>query len=64
MPNRRPRIADEARTIADMLCGEHRKDAAGEKTPDVDRFSLAVGQITGKRLTYAELTGKVGETQN
>ena len=25
---------------------------------------LAVSQITGKRLTYAELTGKVGETQN
>jgi transposase-like protein len=29
---------------------------------DVDRFMLAVSQITGKRLTYAELTGKVGET--
>jgi hypothetical protein len=24
-------------------------------------FSLAVSQITGKHLTYAELTGKVGE---
>jgi len=23
---------------------------------------LAVSQIVGKRLTYAELTGKVGET--
>jgi transposase-like protein len=29
---------------------------------DTDRFMLAVSQITGKRLTYAELTGKVGET--
>ena len=29
---------------------------------DTDRFSLAVSQISGKRLTYAELTGKVGET--
>ena len=29
---------------------------------DADRLSLAVSQITGKRLTYAELTGKVGET--
>ena len=28
-----------------------------------DRFMLAVSQIEGKRLTYAELTGKVGETQ-
>jgi hypothetical protein len=29
---------------------------------DADRFTLAVSQIAGKRLTYAELTGKVGET--
>ncbi|MGA3334635.1 MAG: IS1595 family transposase [Terracidiphilus sp.] len=28
---------------------------------DADRFALAVSQIAGKRLTYAELTGKVGE---
>jgi transposase-like protein len=29
---------------------------------DQDRFTLALSQISGKRLTYAELTGKVGET--
>jgi transposase-like protein len=29
---------------------------------DRDRFMLAVSQISGKRLTYKELTGKVGET--
>jgi transposase-like protein len=29
---------------------------------DADRFMLAVSQIAGKRLTYAELTGKVSET--
>jgi transposase-like protein len=29
---------------------------------DSDRFMLAMSQIVGKRLTYAELTGKVGET--
>lgn len=29
---------------------------------DADRFMLAVSQIAGKRLTYAELTGKMGET--
>jgi transposase-like protein len=29
---------------------------------DADRFALAGSQISGKRLTYAELTGKVGET--
>jgi transposase-like protein len=30
---------------------------------DADRFMLAVSQISGKRLTYAELTGKVATTQ-
>lgn len=30
---------------------------------DADRFMLAVSQIAGKRLTYAELTGKAGETE-
>jgi transposase-like protein len=30
---------------------------------DGDRFMLAVSQISGKRLTYAELTGKVGNPQ-
>ena len=29
---------------------------------DTDRFMLALSQISGRRLTYAELTGKVGET--
>jgi len=40
----------------------NRKDALGNKLGDSDRFSLAVSQILGKRLTYAEVTGKVGET--
>jgi transposase-like protein len=29
---------------------------------DADRFQLALSQIVGKRLTYQEVTGKVGET--
>lgn len=29
---------------------------------DADRFALAVSQIVGKRLTYAELTGKTAES--
>lgn len=29
---------------------------------DSDRFALAVSQIVGKPLTYAEMTGKVEET--
>jgi hypothetical protein len=30
---------------------------------DGDRFSAVVSEIVGKRLTYAQLTGKVGETE-
>jgi hypothetical protein len=30
---------------------------------DAARFDLAVRQVMGKRLTYAELIGKVGETE-
>ncbi|MGC1159343.1 MAG: hypothetical protein WA891_16260 [Acidobacteriaceae bacterium] len=33
-----------------------------ESVDDQDRFMLAVSQVSGKRLAYAELTGKVGET--
>jgi transposase-like protein len=40
----------------------NRNDADGNKLNDADRFSLAVSQIIGKRLTYAEVTGKVGQT--
>jgi len=40
----------------------HRKDADGNKIENEDRFKLALSQIVGKRLTYAEVTGKVGET--
>jgi transposase-like protein len=31
---------------------------------DGDRFAMAMSQIVGKRLTFAEVTGKVGETVN
>ena len=30
---------------------------------DGDRFKLALSKVAGKRLTYAKLTGKVGETR-
>jgi hypothetical protein len=39
-----------------------RKDANDEVLSDGERFSMAVSQIVGKRLMYAELTGKVQET--
>lgn len=40
----------------------NRKDANGQKLSDGERFEQALSQIVGKRLTYAEVTGKVGET--
>lgn len=33
------------------------------KLTDAERFDIGVREIVGKRLTYAELTGKVGETE-
>ena len=38
----------------------HRKDEFGNKIPDLNRFAMALRKIAGKRLTYAELTGKEG----
>jgi hypothetical protein len=29
---------------------------------DADRFSKALSQVVNRRLTYAEVTGKVGQT--
>jgi hypothetical protein len=31
---------------------------------DADRFSIAATQLVGKRITFAQLTGKVGQTVN
>jgi transposase-like protein len=36
----------------------HRKDNRGNKLNDGQRFSIALSQIVGKRITYKELTGK------
>jgi transposase-like protein len=41
----------------------NRKDADGSKLDDAARFNIAMSQVIGKRLTFAELTGKVGETK-
>lgn len=40
----------------------NRIDESGKKRPDGEHFDIALSQITGKRLTYSEVTGKVGET--
>ena len=42
----------------------NRIDEKGKKRPDSERFELALSQIAGKRLTFAEVTGKVEETGN
>jgi transposase-like protein len=40
----------------------NRKDDNGRKLTDSERFEKALSQIAGKRLTFAEVTGKVDET--
>jgi transposase-like protein len=40
----------------------HRKDESGNKLNDAERFQIMASQIVGKRLTFAEVTGKVQET--
>lgn len=39
----------------------HRKHDDGSKMTDRERFELVLSQIAGKRLTFAEVTGKVGQ---
>jgi transposase-like protein len=40
----------------------HRKDDGGKKMTDADRFKAALPGIAGRRLTFAEVTGKDGAT--
>jgi len=49
------RYLDEA-----MFRYNNRKDAEGRKLTDAERFELALAQVAGKRLTFAEVTGKDG----
>jgi len=46
-----------------MFRFNNRKDENGRKLSDAERFTLALSQIAGKRLTFAEVTGKVGESE-
>jgi transposase-like protein len=48
-----------------MFRFNNRKDESGNPLTDSDRFQLALSQIAGKRLTFAEVTGKmVGSPAN
>lgn len=50
------------RYLAEQIFRYDNRATKDNPLTDLDRFTLAVSQIVGKRLTYAELTGKVGET--
>jgi transposase-like protein len=49
-----------ARYIDEQVFRFNNRATKDNPLTDGDRFMLAVSQIEGKRLTYAELTGKVG----
>jgi transposase-like protein len=48
--------------LSEQVFRYNNRATADNPLTDADRFALAVSQVSGKRLTYAELTGKVGET--
>jgi hypothetical protein len=50
------------RYVDEQVFRYNNRATADNPMNDFDRFSLAVTNIVGKRLTYAELTGKEGET--
>jgi hypothetical protein len=50
------------RYVTEQMFRYNNRSTKDNPLTDADRFMLAVSQISGKRLTYAELTGKVGET--
>ena len=50
------------RYISEQVFRYNNRATRNNPLNDSDRFALAVSQIVGKRLTYAELTGKVEET--
>jgi transposase-like protein len=51
------------RYIGEQVFRYNNRATKGNPLTDTDRFYLALSQIAGQRLTYAELTGKVGTTQ-
>jgi hypothetical protein len=42
----------------------NRTDSKGNTLPDEARFSQALSQIAGKRLTFAQVTGKAGSQED
>jgi transposase-like protein len=50
------------RYVAEQVFRFNNRATKDNPLTDEDRFALLLSQVTGKRLTYAEVTGKVGET--
>jgi hypothetical protein len=44
--------------VTEQVIRYNNRHAKDNPLNDADRFAIAVSQIVGKRLTYAELTGK------
>ena len=51
------------RYVVEQVFRYNNRATKDDPLQDSDRFMLALSQIAGKRLTYAELTGKVEETR-
>lgn len=51
------------RYVAEQVFRFNNRATKGNLLDDADRFLLALSQVSNKRLTYAELTGKAGTTQ-
>ncbi|HEX9119626.1 MAG TPA: IS1595 family transposase [Terriglobales bacterium] len=50
------------RYVDEQVFRYNNRATKGNKLTDADRFDFAMSGILGKRLTFAELTGKTGET--
>jgi hypothetical protein len=50
------------RYVDEQIFRYNNRSTKDKPMSDADRFELALSQIARKRLTYAEVTGKVGET--
>ena len=50
------------RYVAEQIFRYNNRATKDNPLNDSDRFSAVLMQLAGKRLTYAELTGKTGET--
>ena len=48
------------RYVDEQVFRYNNRGSQKEKVSDSDRFELALSQVAGKRLTFAEVTGKVG----